>query len=102
MERVGVSVGKSKGVGFAVGKPVWVSSRRGGGDGDVVDSVNHPPHYTQYEGFEVIDITEQLNFNLGNVVKYVLRAGSKGDVVTDLRKAEWYIRRELKRVGAKD
>lgn len=65
------------------------------------DEVNHPSHYTAYEGFEVIDITEQLNFNLGNAVKYIFRAGKKEGVseVTDLEKAEWYIRREIKRLN---
>lgn len=66
------------------------------------DNVNHPEHYTRFKGVEVIDITEQLNFNRGNVVKYVTRAGAKAgsDEKEDLRKAEWYLRREIKRVGA--
>lgn len=67
------------------------------------DNVNHPEHYTRFKGVEVIDITEQLNFNRGNVVKYVTRAGAKAgsDEKEDLRKAEWYLRREIKRVGGK-
>lgn len=66
------------------------------------DNVNHPEHYTRFKGVEVIDITEQLNFNRGNIVKYVTRAGAKagGDEMEDLRKAEWYLRREIERVGA--
>lgn len=66
------------------------------------DNVNHPEHYTRFKGVEVIDITEQLNFNRGNVVKYVARAGAKAgsDEKEDLRKAEWYLRREIERVGA--
>ena len=65
------------------------------------DNVNHPKHYTRFKGVEVIDITEQLNFNRGNVVKYVTRAGAKAgsDEKEDLRKAEWYLRREIKRLG---
>jgi len=52
--------------------------------------------------YEVIDVIEDhdLNFNLGNVVKYVLRAPHKGEPVEDLEKAQWYIARELARVKA--
>lgn len=69
----------------------------------MTDNVNHPKHYTRFKGVEVIDITEQLNFNRGNVVKYVTRAGAKAgsDEKEDLRKAEWYLRREIKRLGGK-
>lgn len=68
----------------------------------VEDEVNHPPHYTWLpNGVEVIDITELLNFNVGNVVKYALRAGHKTeDATTDLRKAAWYINREIERLEA--
>lgn len=61
------------------------------------DSVNHPAHYTQYP-VEVIEITEHLNFCRGNAVKYICRAGHKGDELEDLRKALWYIRREIERL----
>lgn len=59
------------------------------------DIVN--PTYYKVESFEVIDIIEEfkLNYNLGNVVKYVLRAGKKGDPAEDLGKANWYLEREL-------
>lgn len=65
------------------------------------DTVNHPSHYTGFSnGAEVIDITENLSFNLGNVVKYVARAGRKtADPVEDLRKAKFYLERELNRVS---
>ncbi|MFD4608301.1 DUF3310 domain-containing protein [Streptomyces sp. NPDC058440] len=68
----------------------------------VEDEINHPSHYTWLPGgVEVIDITELLPFNLGNVVKYVLRAGHKHDEpLTDLRKAAWYINREIERLEA--
>jgi hypothetical protein len=61
-----------------------------------MESVNHPAHY-QANGIEVIDIIEnfELNFNLGNTVKYVLRAGKKGNKKEDLEKAVWYLKREL-------
>lgn len=69
----------------------------------MTDNVNHPEHYTRFGKSEVIDITEQLNFNRGNVVKYVTRAGAKAgsDEKEDLHKAEWYLRREIKRLGVK-
>ena len=66
------------------------------------DSVNHPSHYTQYQGLEVIDLTEQMNFNRGNAVKYIARAGHKDESkeVEDLEKAVWYVQREIGRVKA--
>lgn len=66
---------------------------------EIADMVNHPPHYTAYKGLEVIDLTEQLNFNRGNAVKYICRAGLKNDDPTeDLKKAAWYINREIQRL----
>ena len=63
--------------------------------------VNHPPHYTQHpSGVECIQITEHLNFCLGNAIKYIWRAGLKSeDAVEDLKKARFYIEREIKRLG---
>lgn len=61
------------------------------------DVVNHPRHYTQFP-VEVIEITENLNFNLGNTVKYVCRADFKGNKLQDLLKAQWYLNREIERV----
>ena len=67
-----------------------------GGAGDAIN----PQHYQQYKGFEVIDVTEQLNFCLGNATKYILRAGHKpgNSKVQDLEKAKWYIEREIGRI----
>ena len=65
------------------------------------DEVHHPPHYTWLpSGIEAIDICEHLNFNLGNAVKYLIRAGKKSSAndYTDLSKAKWYIERELERI----
>ena len=60
------------------------------------DSVNHPPHYLAHpSGIECIQITEHMGFNLGNAVKYIWRADAKGDAITDLRKAVWYLEREI-------
>ena len=62
------------------------------------DPVNHPDHYTSHpSGIECIQITEHMNFNCGNVVKYVWRADLKGNAVEDLEKAEFYLRREINR-----
>ncbi len=63
------------------------------------DPVNHPAHYTSHpSGVETITLTEHMNFCLGNVIKYVLRAEYKGNKIQDLKKAEWYLRRELDRL----
>jgi hypothetical protein len=60
------------------------------------DSVNHPKHYTEHpSGVECIQITEHMNFCLGNAVKYIWRADLKHDAIEDLEKAIWYIQREL-------
>jgi len=60
------------------------------------DIVNHPSHYTWLPGgLEVIDITENLNFCMGNAVKYILRADYKGNPTEDIKKAIWYLNREL-------
>jgi hypothetical protein len=62
-----------------------------------IDPVNHPPHY-KTGGIETIDFIEakDLNYRLGNVVKYVSRAGRKNsDPVEDLQKAAWYLSREI-------
>lgn len=65
------------------------------------DKVNHPSHYTAYKGIEVIQLTEQMNFNRGNAVKYIARAGLKSleTELEDLEKARWYIDREIRRIG---
>lgn len=62
------------------------------------DSVNHPRHYQHESGVEVITITETMGFCLGNVIKYVLRADKKGRQLEDLRKALWYLNREIARL----
>jgi hypothetical protein len=65
---------------------------------DEVDAVYHPPHYKAHpSGVECIEITEHMNFCLGNALKYIWRAGLKGDAIEDLKKARWYIEREIQR-----
>lgn len=62
------------------------------------DPVNHPKHYTDHpSGIECIQITEHMGFNLGNAIKYVWRADLKGSSIQDLRKAIWYIEREIQK-----
>jgi hypothetical protein len=64
------------------------------------DAVNHPKHYTSDpSGVECIQITRHRNFNIGNAIKYLWRAGLKEDAkIQDLRKAIWYIEDEIKRL----
>lgn len=73
------------------------------------DRVNHPSHYTWLKelcDIEVIDITRHMNFNLGNVIKYVLRSGHKSEqgmsdkqkTIEDLKKARFYIDDEIRRL----
>jgi hypothetical protein len=60
--------------------------------------VNKPKHYTSHpSGVDCIQITEHMGFNLGNAMKYIWRADLKSDAMEDLRKAEWYIRREIEK-----
>lgn len=65
------------------------------------DPVNHPSHYTD-GNIEVIDFIEdkQLGFHLGNVIKYVARAGKKDNTknLEDLQKASWYLNRKIKQL----
>lgn len=64
-------------------------------------AVEHPAHYNMYEGVEIIDLVEQMNFNKGNAVKYITRAEFKGHEVQDLEKAVYYLKKELKRIKRK-
>jgi hypothetical protein len=62
------------------------------------DPVNHPAHYcTHPSGVEAILLTEQMNFNVGNAFKYLYRCTEKGYTLNDLKKSQWYIKRELLR-----
>ncbi len=64
------------------------------------DPVNNPAHYTNHpSGIECIQVTEHMNFNRGNAVKYIWRCGDKGKPVEDLRKAIWYLEREIARLA---
>ncbi len=70
----------------------------------MADLINYPPHYTSSPArctcgktIECIQVTEHMNFCLGNAVKYIWREGLKEDDVEDLRKARWYLDREIAR-----
>lgn len=63
------------------------------------DAVSHPPHYLAHpSGVECIQITEHMNFCLGNAIKYIWRCEEKGSKVENLEKAIWYLKREIARV----
>ena len=67
------------------------------------DVVDHPAHYNEYEGFEVINVIEQVTpkydervgYHIGNALKYIMRAPFKGKTVEDLEKAQWYLNRAI-------
>jgi len=60
------------------------------------DPVNNPTHYTAHpSGVECIQVTEHMSFCLGNAVKYIWRADLKFNSIEDLKKAAWYIQREI-------
>lgn len=62
------------------------------------DPVDHPSHYTSHpSGIECIQITEHMSFNLGNAFKYIWRCDLKHDAIEDLKKARFYIDREIAR-----
>lgn len=63
-----------------------------------MNKINHPKHYGGAENpHEPIKIIEHysLGFHLGNAIKYILRAGRKGDIIEDLKKAVWYLNRKI-------
>lgn len=60
------------------------------------EQVDHPDHYNEHpSGVECIDVVEHMPFNIGNAVKYLWRCGLKLDAIEDLKKAVWYIEREI-------
>ena len=73
-----------------------VSGPNGGKATD--DPVNNPKHYTTHpSGIECIQITEHMSFNLGNALKYIWRCDEKLDAIEDLKKARFYIDREIEK-----
>lgn len=69
-----------------------------------LNSVSHPAHYQSEAGIEVINIIEafKLDFHLGNSIKYILRAGKKGDYKEDIKKSIWYLKRHLELIDSLD
>lgn len=64
------------------------------------DPVNHPPHYKKHpSGVECIDVAEHFNFCLGNAIKYIWRSEHKANKLEDLKKAQWYLTREIERLS---
>ena len=62
------------------------------------DPVNRPRHYTKHpSGIECIQVTEHMGFNLGNAIKYIWRCDLKKDAIEDLKKAVWYVEREIEK-----
>lgn len=74
------------------------------------EAVNHPEHYFGIpvrcdkcgNAIECISVVRHQNFNLGNVVKYIWRAGHKGDTIEDLKKARWYLEDEIRRLESQN
>lgn len=76
-------------------------SAASGSKNDITSDPINPSHYKNHpSGVECIQITEWMNFNLGNAVKYIWRAGDKGAQIDDLKKARWYLDREIARLQA--
>jgi hypothetical protein len=64
------------------------------------EKIDHPKHYNSHPaGIECIDVVEHMPFNIGNAIKYLWRAGLKGDAIEDLKKAAWYANREAERLS---
>lgn len=66
----------------------------------MAETINHPAHYGGDTPTEPIKVIEAwgLGFHLGNAVKYIARAGKKGDELEDLRKARWYLDRQIEQL----
>lgn len=92
--RLAASLAKARNeppLSFKVATPISFTPTR-----SLDDMVNSPPHYTT-GGIETIDFIEakELDYHLGNVVKYITRSGHKGDKLKDLEKAQWYLNRAI-------
>lgn len=66
----------------------------------IADFINHPPHYTTHpSGVECLTIARHMAYNIGAAMKYMWRAGRKGDAVEDLKKARFHLADEIRRLG---
>lgn len=96
-EMAEVSAEKLKSLADAIKElDAWTEDTQKELDKKEADMVNHPPHYTA-GGMETINFIEAkgLDYHLGNVVKYITRAGKKADEMEDLKKARWYLERAI-------
>lgn len=82
-----------------IGKVLWPDgTEKDGQMPEVEEKVNHPKHYNVHpSGVECIQIVEHFNFNIGNAIKYLWRSDHKGAQLEDLKKARFYIEREIER-----
>lgn len=69
------------------------------GAGTIAEDAINPAHYRRHpSGIECIEVTRHMNFNLGNAIKYIWRHADKGDPVENLKKAQWYLDDEIRRL----
>lgn len=69
---------------------------------DIPEDAINPSHYRKHpSGIECIEVTRHMNFNVGNAIKYLWRYMDKGDPVENLKKAQWYIDDEIRRLEGK-
>lgn len=64
------------------------------------EEIDHPDHYQHPTGIECIDVIEHMPFNIGTAVKHLWRCGQKWDDIGDLKKAVWYINRQIQKLEA--
>ncbi len=84
--------------GYAPGSPDNQTVSEGGASPLAEDPIN-PSHYRRHpSGVECIEITRHLNFNVGNAIKYIWRYADKGDPIENLKKAQWYLDDEIRRL----
>lgn len=69
-----------------------------------MNNVEHPSHYAEGRKYEPIDVINDwgLNFNLGNTIKYISRAGRKNNIIEDLKKAKFYLDYEIKKLADRE
>ena len=96
VQKAGLSAARVAELTAQAGKPKLRMQSSQDAQIEMFDAVEHPAHY-KVGGIETIDFIEakKLNYNIGNVVKYLTRADYKGNKLEDLRKAQWYLTREI-------
>jgi len=96
VQKAGLSAARVAELTAQAGKPKLRMQSSRDAQIEMFDAVDHPEHY-KVGGIETIDFIEakKLNYNIGNVIKYLTRADYKGNKLEDLRKAQWYLTREI-------